>query len=118
MTTRTPRRSEFWVSIDRSWTCRNASTRIWASPVSLATNSRTRIQYAMPAVTTISTVAIMRNVEMSDTVVRRPSAEPGVDGPLDQDRHDRAAERAEHRQQDREPDAVLDRRVTSTARGG
>ncbi len=42
--TRTPRRSEFWVSIDRSCTCRNASTRSWASPRSLATNRRTRIQ--------------------------------------------------------------------------
>ena len=42
--TSTPRRSEFWVSIDRSWTCRNALTRICASPVSLAMNSRIRIQ--------------------------------------------------------------------------
>ena len=41
--TSTPRRSEFCVSIDRSWTCRNASTRSWVSPRSLATYSRTRM---------------------------------------------------------------------------
>ena len=39
--TRAPRRSVFWVSVDRSWIRRNAVVRSVARPASVAVNSRT-----------------------------------------------------------------------------
>ena len=46
----TPRRSVFWVSTDRSWTCRNALIRSVASPPSAARNRRHVDAYADTAV--------------------------------------------------------------------
>ena len=45
-----PRRSVFWVSIDRSWMCRNALSRNVASPASDALKRRTFTAYAVRAV--------------------------------------------------------------------
>ena len=45
-----PRRSVFWVSIDRSWMWRNALSRNDASPASEARKRRTFTAYALRAV--------------------------------------------------------------------
>ena len=47
-----PRRSVFWVSIDRSWMCRKALSRNDASPASEERKRRTFTAYALAAVTT------------------------------------------------------------------
>ena len=52
-----PRRSAFWVSTDRSCTCRNARTRRVARPPSVVRNSRTFSRYAANAVRIVASPA-------------------------------------------------------------
>ncbi len=65
--TRAPRRSVFWVSSGRSWTCRKALIRRVARPRSEVENNRVVMAYDAQLVTTIATAAIRPTQTVKET---------------------------------------------------
>ena len=104
--TRAPRRSVFWVSSGRSCTWRNALIRSVASPRSDVVKRRMVIRYDAKLVTRIASAGDEPHRHGEPDVGAAVGVEAVVEGLLDGDRHDDLADRRQHGQQQRDPDAV------------